>query len=167
MELIKKSFNYTIKSIDLSLREVTFYFAKKNAIDYDGDIFQPNSIIFDPIQIRHFKNHDFYQLIGKILEIGEDDFGFYAKSRILPTTLGNDTLIEYQEGAINQHSVGGFVLDYSYDLNGNRLIKKFELLEVSSLTSWAAQPDTPVISIKTRKNSLLKIYERLNKIKYE
>jgi HK97 family phage prohead protease len=167
MEIIRKVLNYEIKSIDQSLREITFYFAKKDSVDYQGDIFLSKSIIFDPIQIRHFKNHDTNQLVGKILEIGEDDFGFYAKSKILPTTLGNDTLIEYQEGAINQHSVGGYVLDYSYDLNGNRLIKQFQLLEVSTITSWAAQPDTPVISIKTKENLLVKILERLNKIKYE
>jgi HK97 family phage prohead protease len=153
MELIKKHLEFEIKSIDPTKRQVTFYFAKKNAVDYHGDIFQPQSITFDPNEIRHFKNHDLTQLVGKIIEIGEDDFGFYAVSKILPTTLGNDTLIEYQEGAINQHSVGGFVLDYSYDLNGNRLIKQFRLLEVSTLTSWAAQPDTPVISIKEKNNN--------------
>jgi len=166
MELIRKSINFEIKEFQPDKREVTFYFARKNIPDLQSDIFTAGSMVVDFKNLRHFKNHDDRLLIGKILSIDEDNSGFYATSKILPTTLGNDTLIEYQEGAINQHSVGGYVIDYSYDLDGYRLIKAFKLMEISTLTSWAAQPDTPVIDIKQYDYEFLnKVLEKLNNVK--
>lgn len=164
MEKIIKSLRLKAKDIDETKRTIAFYIARKNIPDLNNDIFMEGSIFFDPNNLRHFKNHNYENLIGKVISIEEDDTGFFAVSKILPTTLGNDTLIEYVEGAINQHSIGGYIRDYQ--IKGEFwLIKSFELLEVSSLTTWAAQPDTPVISIKSKPTFFDKLFENYEKLK--
>lgn len=128
---------------------VMFYFARVNVPDLHDDIFLPNSIVWNDISlVKHYKNHDFTQPVGKIISIEQDSTGYYAVSKLIDTTLGRDTLIEYKEGIINQHSLTGYVLDGDFNKDGLFEIKKMELIEVSSLTMLAAQPDTPVIGWK-------------------
>lgn len=148
---IKKSYDFTIKDFDEMKGIVQFYIVKFNLVDYHGDMFVKDSIEFNPNDLRHFKNHDINQVVGVVKEVAQDDNGYYVTSQLLPTQLGKDTLIEYQYNAINQHSIGGYILKSNYDSEKKaNVITQFKLLEVSSLTHWAAQPETNVISLKHR-----------------
>lgn len=157
MDMIYKSNTLKIKDISSNDRIVQFYIVRFNSADQHGDIFTPGSLIFDFNLVKHFKNHDINMPVGVIKEIAQDDTGYYVTSKLLNTQIGNDTLVEYIEGAINQHSIGGYYEDGYYD-GENYIINKFRLYEVSSLTHWAAQKDTPVISIKSKIN-IKELYE--------
>lgn len=128
---------------DISGSVIAFYICKFNSIDLQGDEFLKNSIKYNPRDLKHFLNHNPTQLIGVIQSIEQDDFGYFAVSELLPTTLGKDIEVMYEKNAINQHSIGGYIVDSKIEKNVNK-IKEFELFEVSSLTHWGAQPDTPV-----------------------
>jgi HK97 family phage prohead protease len=146
---VKKNIEFKLKDFDDNSRLVQFYINKFGSVDSHGDIFVPESINYNPRDLKHFKNHDWNLPVGVVKEVAQDEHGYFVTSEILPTTLGNDTLIEYQKGAINQHSIGGYIKD-GYWNGEDYVIKSFDLWEVSSLTHWGAQPDTPVISIKEK-----------------
>lgn len=147
---------YTTKSIDFSIKDISeqdrivqFYICKFGTPDLHNDIFHPDSMTFNLALLKHFKNHNPSHLIGVIKEVVQDTNGYYVTSQLLPNTIGKDTIVEYAYGAINQHSIGGYIRD-GYKDGDYFNITKFELYEVSSLTHWAAQPATEVISFKDR-----------------
>lgn len=128
---VKESFQTVTKDVDFSKRTVkvipnTFYF-----YDSDGDVLikgsttksiadrGPNSTA--PGKIKNVYAHDLKVQIGKPTFMDERvENGVncqYAESEILNTTKGNDTLIEYQEGVIDNHSIG-----FRYMQNGLELI---------------------------------------------
>lgn len=117
---VKASTQTGTKDVDFSKRTVkvvpnTFYW-----YDSDGDVLikgsttksiadrGPNSSA--PGKIKNVYAHDLKVQIGKPTlmdeRVVENMICQYAESEILTTTKGNDTLIEYQEGVIDQHSIG-------------------------------------------------------------
>jgi hypothetical protein len=127
---VKDSFQTSTKDVDFSKRTVkvipnTFYW-----YDSDGDILIKGSTtksIADrgpestaPGKIKNIYAHDMKVPIGKptlMDERVEDGMNCqYAESEILNTTKGNDTLIEYQEGVIDQHSIGFQYMSAGLDL---------------------------------------------------
>lgn len=127
---VKDSFQTSTKDVDFSKRTVkvipnTFYW-----YDSDGDILIKGSTtksIADrgpdstaPGKIKNVYAHDLKVQIGKPTLMDErivDDMNCqYAESEILNTTKGNDTLIEYQEGVIDQHSIGFQYMSAGLDL---------------------------------------------------
>jgi uncharacterized protein len=139
---------------------VTFYFSKFDNIDSDNDITKKGAfaktIVENAKRIKHVKNHDIYVVPGVLKELGEDDFGAWARSQlILSTQTGHDTFEEYKAGAITEHS---FRFDYikfediadpQDKYNRVRTVTEYKLWEVSSLTGWGANEMTPVIDIKS------------------
>lgn len=93
----------------------TYYF-----MDHDWDVLVPGcakKTIADngpesqaKAKIANVKDHDIRMRIGVPQLIDERKIDgthvMYAESKIMGTTAGNDILIEYKEGAINQHSIG-------------------------------------------------------------
>lgn len=125
---VKDSFETTTKDVDMKKRTVqvvpnTFYY-----FDSDQDVLisgsttrtiqarGPNSVA--GAKIKNVKDHVISNRIGNIQVLDERDMGGrkvqYAESKMLSTTMGNDMLIEYQEGVIDQHSIGFRYVDLEF-----------------------------------------------------
>lgn len=171
---IKSITRNTVKDVDSEKGIVKFAFAAYNKSDSDGDIIEPGAYKKSykergpkaSNQIKHFKWHDNRYVPGKLLEIYDEGGYGIAVSKIAGTTLGKDTMIEYQEGLITEHSHGFNQLNpKNQDENGLNHIKEGFLWEVSSLTGWGAQSDTPTLDIKEIKSEsqLLTTLDAINK----
>ncbi len=133
-------------------REVSFYIFAFDKPDLQNDIITKSTVIDIHPHCKYFLNHDMSSLLGTIKEIGSDDFGVYATVKIANTTLGNDIYELYKVGAITQHSVGIYVLDHARTKDGLYELKHVKLMEVSTLTHFAAQPLATTISVKSNQN---------------
>ena len=145
-----------VKDVDSLKGIVKAYYSVIGNADSDNDIVEPGAGT-KTIQergpggsdrIKHFKFHDPRLAPGRIKELGEDEFGGFFVSNISKSTLGRDTLIEYQEGIITEHSFGFEIIQYDIDEVGIRHIKEYRLWEVSTLSAWGANPLTSVVSVK-------------------
>ena len=130
----------TASKVDVSNDVVTFYFTRHNVPDLHNDTIPPDAFIYDLPLVRHFRNHSYDHIIGKIISIDQDDKGYYATSRIIDEYW----LKLYQNDVINQHSFTAEVLEYTNNLYGGLELRRMKLIEVSSLSFLAAQVDTPV-----------------------
>ena len=155
---MNKSCSLKLKGIEESKGIVEFYFSAFGNKDSDGDIMEKGSfkksIKENLSRIKHFKNHDPHLAVGRILELHEDSKGAYAVSQMSKSTLGQDTLIEYKEGIITEHSHGFQTIreNYSNEKSAN-IISEVKLWEVSSLTAWGANSNTPTTGIKSREDA--------------
>jgi HK97 family phage prohead protease len=165
--------NSIIKSMDDKQGLVEFYFASFDTLDSDGDVIEKGA--FDETlalvkenthraRIKHFKNHDPSQVPGVIKDFYIDDKGVVAVSQLATTTLGVDTLKEYEAGIITEHSQGFQIMDEEYDnMEGVNRIKKIKLWEVSSLTHWGANKNTPTVGVKSEKD-ILSLMQKMNHV---
>ncbi len=102
-------------------------------------------------RIKHYKNHDQTIQPGVIQAIECDEKGLLVTSKLMPSTHGKDTLIEYEYKAITEHSQGYLPVAGKIEhKDGVRILKEVELWEVSSLNNWGANENTPMISLKNR-----------------
>lgn len=144
---------FQLKDLDPKKGIVSFYFAGYDNIDSDGDVIKKGSYnkTFKEMagRIKHLMNHSKVQSPGVPVEFGEDNAGAWVVSQLTKTTLGKDTLIEYEAGVITEHSHGFKVVKENYDqqLKAN-IITEMMLWEVTSLTAWGANQNTPTRSIK-------------------
>ena len=125
---VKQSFETVTKDVDMSARTVkvipnTFLF-----FDHDADVLLPGSTLktlnergplsTSPTKIKNVYAHDMRLPIGKptLMDERKQDGNQvqYAESKILNNTKGNDALIEYQEGVIDQHSIGFQYMDLDF-----------------------------------------------------
>lgn len=163
-----KSCGLEVKDLDDSKGIVSFYFSAFGNKDSDGDIMEKGafkkSFKENLSRIKHFKNHDPHSAVGRIIELGEDEKGAFAISQMSKSTLGKDTLIEYQEGMITEHSHGFQTIreGFSKEKDAN-IISEVKLWEVSSLTAWGANSNTPTTGIKNVKD-IDKLFKSLEQI---
>lgn len=136
-----------IKDVSSKKGIVKAYFAIFGIKDSDNDIIEPGAFKKSieergpdggSNRIKHFKNHSTWDVPGKLLELGEDQKGGWFLSQLSKSTLGRDTLIEYEEGIITEHSHGFEIMQEEVDEQGTNHIKESRLWEVSSLTAWGA-----------------------------
>ena len=66
--------------------------------------------------------------------------------------MGRDTLIEYSEEIITEHSFGFETTKERTDSSGINHIEEYSLWETSSLTAWGANPLTRTQSVKDIKS---------------
>lgn len=163
-----KSNTLELKDFDKKQGVVTFYFANFGSKDSDNDIIlegaYKKTIQENFKRIKHLKNHDQTQTPGRILEIAEDQHGAYAVSQLAMTTLGRDTLIEYEMGIITEHSQGfNIIKDEFNNMDGANFIKEVRLWEVSSLNAWGANEYTPMVDLKSEKD-VIEMLKKINKI---
>jgi uncharacterized protein len=172
--MLTKAIQGGIKDVDLGSMTVKVAIAAYGNVDAYGDIIEPGAFAKTiresgpqgKDRIRHFKNHDFYLAVGSPIEFYDEDSRLIMVSKIAPTTLGKDTLIEYQEGLIKEHSIGYGVVksDDERDENGKRTVtrlKEIMLWEGSSLTGWGANPNTPFLGVKQLSERMDKLEELL------
>jgi hypothetical protein len=158
-----------IKDIDTKQGVVAGYFANFNTLDSDGDIIRPgafNQTIKEWLpkgRVKHLLNHDVSKPLGKIIDLFEDDYGLFYKSEIGKHQLGQDFIKMAESGLVTEHSIGFRTLNEKSTDLGNE-ITHVQLYEGSSLTGWGANPNTPLVSIKSL--SVETISERLKSFEH-
>jgi len=140
---------------------VTFYAAVFGNKDYGNDIIEPGAFrktLSENIKnIRHFKQHDGWQMPGVIQEINEDSYGLLVKSKlILNTQLGKETYEEYkamaEAGKSMDHSIGYRTIKWDTSNENNeevRRLKEIKLFEVSTLTAFGMNPLAQTVGVKS------------------
>lgn len=174
----KAEVNDTMRTVDLNAN--TFYW-----FDTYGDVLVsgcctksindrgPKSSM--PGKIKHLSNHDLTKGIGRnelLEEATVDNITFlHANSWMSETTDGEETLIKYKEGLIDQHSIGFRYLnlewieseseafddmlkqlinpDDAIDAGWMWIVKEIELYEYSSLDGFGANRLTPFLGVKS------------------
>lgn len=209
--LIRKQKNYVVKSftkeiadVDLTKRIVTGFYNTANYFDHDNDVVlkgSANKSISERgpdstsiCKIKHLLFHDWTQLPGKILTLkeqnkniqGQNLTGLYFETQMSDTTLGNDTLINYQEKIYDNHSIGFQYLDGEFvdseadnwkqildtlvnpkdaeDAGYMYLWKEIKLYEGSTV-AFGANALTPYLGVKNIKNKnlmRLKVNDRID-----
>ncbi|WP_369811179.1 HK97 family phage prohead protease [Hymenobacter mellowenesis] len=114
------------------------YVSAYSNVDSHNDILQKgayaNTIRENKSRIKFLWNHDSTEIpLGVPEEIEEDNFGLKVTSKIIPTTKRNDLLICYENGAINEHSVGFYTTNKKSNDSGQRIIIEAHLLEYSAV----------------------------------
>lgn len=106
--------------IDEKKRIVTGFYSTFNYVDYAGDILLPGCCTKSIAKrgphaqangkIKHLLHHDPTQIPGKIIHLEEKKIngwtGLYFETKMSTTSLGEETLIKYQEGIYDNHSIG-------------------------------------------------------------
>lgn len=118
----------TVQDVDTAKREVKFVINTPNFLDSDLDVILPgaaNRSIKDrgpesksTAMIKNFKDHDSRMVPGKVKYIAEEDITVRGRtfkalvmiSKMFSNDLGQNQLIQYQEGGIDNHSIG-FIYD--------------------------------------------------------
>lgn len=90
----------------------------------------------NPPGIPILYQHSWYDVIGKIVEASEDEYGLRIKAQINTNTpLGRDVYSNMKFGAIKGLSIGFFTLRYSMDQERDlRYIQEVKLMEISVVT---------------------------------
>ena len=117
---VKDNYKTVTKNVDMAKRVVQSVPNTYLFFDNDCDVLMPGCAAktinengpdsTGNAKIKNVKDHVISDRIGKPLILDEREVDnrkvMYGESRMLNTTLGDDTLIEYQEGVIDQHSIG-------------------------------------------------------------
>jgi hypothetical protein len=174
--------DYKIKSlgevteVDFEKRIVTGYAAKFGNIDLHGDMIMPGAFtktikergVDGKNEIWFLHDHDSSKPLGKPQVLKEDSFGLYFEAKIVDTEVGEDILKLYEEGLINQHSIGfSTIKENKVEPKGSAPyyeIQEVKLFEFSSVL-WAANPDTPFMGLKNLdSNGLRERFDKLYKM---
>ena len=159
-----KSCSFEVKDLDAKQGIVQFYAASFDTEkDSDGDIIVKGAfkktLSEQKGRIKHFLNHDPYSVPGVIMDACEDSKGLLCTSQLAKgkggefSTLAKDTLINYEAGVITEHSHGFKVMEENYDKEKQiNYITESKLWEVSSLTAWGANKNTPMVGMKSEKD---------------
>jgi HK97 family phage prohead protease len=145
-----------IKDVDAKQGIVTGYFSAFGNVDSDGDIMMPGAFkrsIQDwgpeaKGRVKHLMNHDPSKPLGKIMELKEDNYGLYYRSKIGTHKLGQDFIKMVESDLIKEHSIGFRILREQKNAEANE-IHEVMLFEGSSLTAWGANEATPIVNMKS------------------
>ena len=172
-----KSLGFKMEDIDISKGIVKGYLSSFDTLDSDTDVIrkgaftkslQERGVKSEGRRIQHLRHHDWQQPIGKFLELYEDSYGLMFVSKMSNTSIGQDALTNYDEGIINEHSIGfNYVkgkIDKKEDSEYGEYyeVKEVKLLEGSAVT-FGANPYTPTIEV----NKALSIEDNTEKLNAE
>ena len=115
-----KTVNIKVTDLDEGSRQVKGYFGAFDNLDSDRDVIR-NGAFAKSIKesgpkssgnrkIAHLRNHDWEHQIGRPTELFEDSKGLGFVSILGRSTKGNDAFLDYQDGILNEHSIGRFNL---------------------------------------------------------
>lgn len=173
-----KIFQSKIQDVDQKKGIVINYDNSFNVVDTDGDISRKGAysktLIENKDRAKWYLNHDTGLLLGVPFIEGtkEDDFGLLSYNHINTNKqLGSDTLTDYmlfkEYDRTLEHSIGYNVVKYNpYDLGKGgtgRELTEVKIWEKSTLTSWGANENTPLIDIKSFKDidKMLEMLEQM------
>ena len=151
--------SYSVKDIDSKQGIVTGYLSVFDNIDKHDDVIVKGAYKntlkqkFESNNIKYAYQHDITSLVGKFKELHEDNTGLYFVGQLSKSSLGQDVLIQYEEGILDQHSVGIRVMKNGWEKqkrNGKdiTILKELELIE-GSVVSLAANPEARLINVKS------------------
>lgn len=168
---MKISVKNTIKDIDERKGIVTVYANAFNNLDSDRDISLPGSFkktIKEGFnRVKWFLNHNRSQLLGVPIEAKEDNDGLLVTGQLnMKKEIGRDTLEDYilyaQNDKTLEHSIGVEAIkseilendavpsEFRKDgITSVRRVSEWKWWEYSTLTSWGANEQTPLVNIKT------------------
>jgi HK97 family phage prohead protease len=98
-------------------------------------------------RIKVLFNHEPWSIIGKPLTLMEDDYGLYAESKIVQTSVGKDVLMLIEEGVITEQSIGYAVVREEKSDDGVKDLLELQLYEYSFL-AWGMNMETPILGVK-------------------
>lgn len=162
----------SIKDIDSSTGTVTGYFSIFGNVDSDGDIVMPGAFTQtlnrNFKRIKHLNQHRSYEPLSATkndnLTLKEDSIGLYFESKISQTSYGKNVIQLYQDGVLDEHSIGYEVVksrdsDSKFiDRWGQKVAVK-ELLELKlwegSVVTWGANEKAKTESVKNMTPEIL------------
>lgn len=171
-----KHFALELKDINGKEGIVTGYLSGYGNLDYQGDIIKYGAAAKtikergqpDNMQIKYFIDH--VQVLGNMLKLEEHTKGLYYEGKVGTVSLGRygritkeDVLSMLDEKMITEHSIGFETIKKHYetatgeivgderkwDAGIIRVIDEMKLYEGSLVTTFAANPNTPVTGLKT------------------
>ncbi len=170
-----KKLDHKVEDIDEKRGVVGIVINKVGVIDDDGDISAPGSfsktIRENVRRIKHFLNHDRWILLGLPKEIKMQGDKLVALSLMnMSKQVARDVFEDYKFFAENdrtlEHSIGFEVI--KRDKTDKRIILEYKLWEYSTLTSWGANKDTPLMYLKETNNiaQRMEALEKMLKMNY-
>jgi len=93
--------------------------------------------------------HQTDQIPGVWIKAQEDEKGLILKGEFADTQLGREARVLAKMRAFRGLSIGGLIEDFDFDKKGNRLIKGFELWEVS-LVTFPMNPKATIEAVKSQ-----------------
>jgi HK97 family phage prohead protease len=143
-------FEIETKSLDGDQWSVEGY-ASTWARDLGDDVIVPGAFqksLGNGRPVRFLYQHDHRQVLGKTLDLKEDDRGLFGAFAISKTALGQDVRTLLRDGSLDSFSIGYLPKQEEFDKKaGVRRIKELELLEVS-VVSIPMQPAALVTRVK-------------------
>lgn len=146
-----------VEDVDKESRKVKAVWARMNNVDLDNDIISPaaftktisergpqgKNLIWSLVDHKTSMKY----ALGKPKELYVEGDALIAVTEVIETEMGEDMLKLYEAGLINQHSIGFSTIKSEMDNStGIRTITELMLYEGSAVL-WAANPETPTISI--------------------
>lgn len=143
-----------IKDVDAKSGVVQAYFSAFGNKDSHGDIIAPGAFKdsiqkFGPAGSNRIKvlwQHEYWNPIGVPTKLNEDKKGLFAEFKISKTQIGKDALTLYEDGVINEHSIG--FSDTQRSDEDESIITGLRLWEGSPVT-WGANALTPTVSVRS------------------
>lgn len=114
--------------------------------DSYGDIIVRGAFA-DSLKLRVPKflwQHDMGTPIGKVISLEETDYGLYGRWKLAKTKAAADAYELMKEGLVDGLSIGYLTKDSEVNPDGDRLLKKLNLIEISGVTIPAK--DTALIT---------------------
>jgi HK97 family phage prohead protease len=146
-----------VEDVDKESRKVKAVWARMSNVDLDNDIISPaaftktinergpqgKNLIWSLVDHKTSMKY----ALGKPKELYVEGDALIAITEVIETEMGEDMLKLYEAGLINQHSIGFSTIKSEMDNStGIRTITELMLYEGSAVL-WAANPETPTISI--------------------
>jgi hypothetical protein len=98
--------------------------------------------------VRFLYQHDHRQVLGRALELREDERGLFGKFAISKTTLGSDVRTLLRDGSLDSFSIGYLPRESEIDKkSGTRRLLEIELVE-ASVVSIPMNPQALVTGVK-------------------
>lgn len=156
MDLEYKSGNFEVKKEGENLY-IEGYAATFGVKDSYNDIINlgafSTTLTTDRKRIRLCYQHDMDKVIGKIIDIKEDNVGLWFKAKVSNTGLGKDVSILVEDEAINEMSIGYRTKVSTWDdVNEIRYLIEVELAEISIVTR-AANKEAVITSTEKKDDS--------------
>jgi HK97 family phage prohead protease len=174
----------SIKDVDVKTGTVTGYFSVFGNVDSDGDIVMPGAFTRtlnnNYKRVKHLAYHDSSLPLAATrkenLTLKEDSTGLYFESKISQTSYGKDIIQLYQDGVLDEHSIGYEVVrsrdsdTQTVEKYGmKRPVKELQELKLweGSTVTWGANAKAGTESVKsmTKEQTISKMHSVLKALK--
>lgn len=158
----RKTFAFTVDALDVTGRTVEGYGAVFGNTDAYGDIIHKGAFAKTIAErggkIKFLYQHEPSMVLGRVLELREDEKGLFVKAIVSDTQVGRDVLALLQDGALDGMSIGydaikgGVEFTESQDGSVTRNLKEIRLWEIS-LVTFPANELATVTALKAREDA--------------